>query len=73
MFAWFQQVDHIPQSETAVLVAVQQQYFSVGILPIPTPNDTAIVDLVLISLFYLIMVGEYTQNKESPIIVLFSL
>lgn len=69
MFAKFRRDDLIPVPEIAVPVAIPEQYAIVGLLSAATPKETAIGDLVLISYFYLLRVGEYTKNVEKATVV----
>ena len=64
MFAGFRRDDPIPVPEIAVPVAVPEQCAMAGLSAAATPKDKAIGDLALISFFYLLRVGEYTQKRR---------
>ena len=64
MFTGFRREDLIPVPEIAVPVSVPQQCTLVELSSATTPKDTAIGDLALIYIFYMLRVGEYTQRWE---------
>ena len=64
MFAGFRRDDTIPVPEIAVPVSVPQQCAMAGLSAAATPKDEAIGDLALISFYYLLRVGEYTQKRR---------
>ena len=64
MFAGFRRDDPIPVPEIAVPVSVPQQCAMAGLSSAATPKDEAIEDLAIVSFYYLLRVGEYTQKRR---------
>jgi len=64
MFAGFRKKAPLPVPELAVPVVVPYQCALLGLRKGATPKKTAICDLALISFFYLLSVGKYTQKRR---------
>jgi len=60
----FTKMDPIPVPQVAVPVSVPEQVALWGLQKDATPKEAAIGDLALISFYYLLRVGGYTQKKR---------
>jgi len=64
MFSGFRRGDKLPVPELAVPVSVPQQCALMGLLDTATPKEQTTGDLALIVFYYILRVGEYTQNRR---------